>query len=278
MKFLAENHGFDHNNRYTAYTNWELVTLHYPEIEKAKNFTKCKNVKEVKTFLGGLLHSKKFAEVNPYSRTKVIGQLFALHNLTDVVDINSKILEHLGQVLEFLEPAISQHIREVAPQLDIADFEFSRFFKPLFDIFTMFGRNQRIGLRQVEMLEKMFNKNTNDYELMKLILEIKKRFYIKSEKDHSYDGFQKICAKVDATSDLASYVVPWRPHQLQFSTAATEEQQYYRSKISVAELRLASKAFMAEANQPIFSLPVSEKSTQKHKVPGKLPLNPERPH
>ena len=274
MKFLMENHGFDHNNLYTANTNWQLVTTHHPDVEKAKDFTMRKNVKEVKSYVGGLLHSKKFEQVNPFSRTKVIGQLFALYNLTDVVDINSKLIEHFGTVLNLLEPAITHHIQQVNPQLDISEFDFPRFFKPLFDILTMLGRSQRIGLRQVDLLEKMFSKHTNDFELMKLILEIKKRFYIKHDNDKTYDSFQNTCAKVDATTDLPSFVVPWRPHQLQFSTAATEDKQYYRNKISVAELRLATKAFMAEANKSVFSLPVSEKSLPKKQAPGNPLLEP----
>jgi len=259
MNFLAENSGDPHSDRYEALPNWELVTRHFPAIRDSKNFTKRKNVEDVKKFLGGILHSDNFEDVVPFSRTKVIGQILALYNFTDCADVNSRLVEQFGLTLEFLETALTTHIRRVLPQIDTNLLDLPRHFRPLFDLFLMLGRNQRIALRQIEMLTKMFDTSFSDFELMSLVLELKKRFYVKHSNDGSYNPTEKDCKPVNAAKKLASFVKPWDPHHFHFSTSLKEDTQFYSAKISHKQIRLATQAFMLKQGKTVYSIATPSK-------------------
>ena len=253
-RFAFENSHLDGSDkRYSALTLWELVTENNRNVQNVTNFTQREQVQRVKKCLAAILQSKDFTKLVPFSRIKTLGQLLTLHNFSDLVDVNAKLLEHLGSILAVLQALIEQKIRNILPNFPVEQLELQNFLAPVAETFQMLSRAQKLGMSNVELLDNMFNTQVSDSALFGKILELKKAIYLSAKNDHTYRKADKSCLPA-FVSDLSYHTRPWTPTEFLRTAQVSEKAQGYNMPIDSEYLESAQGKLKLPAAKKVYSL------------------------
>ena len=202
----------------------------------------------MKKILHNNIASKDFENILPFSRPKTIGQQIALAGFINTTEVNLKIVEYLGTILNVLQSRIESDLTAKFPQINPALLNLAPYFQSLYQVFFLFARNNGMALQYIEMLSNMFKTHITDTQLLKQIFELKRWIYLDSKKDVHYKKLNKVTRPVMLGSSKSDsekekfkrQTRAWTDSELHRSKLKSETLQGYNQKLSKSDLKAAN--------------------------------------